>query len=62
MKEIYENASSSSRDRYKQMFLGEINREFDVLKSIDHPNIVKLIDVLRVDMTYYFIQEFFEGR
>lgn len=62
MKEIYENASSSGRDRYKQMFLGEINREFDVLKSIDHPNIVKLIDVLRVDMTYYFIQEFCEGR
>ena len=40
----------------KQMFA-----EVDVLKSLDHPNIVKLFEFYQDNKNYYLITEFLEG-
>ena len=41
-----------------------LQREVDVLKDskINHPNIVKLIDVLKTDSHFYFVYELIEGQ
>jgi calcium-dependent protein kinase len=35
--------------------------EVDVLKSLDHPNIVKLFEFYQDNKNYYLITEFLEG-
>lgn len=35
--------------------------EIELLKKLDHPNIIKLYDLFLFDGTYYVVTEFCEG-
>lgn len=38
-----------------------INNEINILKSIDNPNIIKLIDALKTQNNYYIVYEYCNG-
>jgi len=39
----------------------KLNNEIKILKKIDHPNIVKLYDVIETNESYYLILEYISG-
>lgn len=39
----------------------DVMREVDILKSLDHPNIIKLFEFFEDDFNYYFVQELCEN-
>ena len=39
----------------------EILREIEILKNLDHPNVMKIYEFLEDDKNYYLIQEFCDG-
>ena len=39
----------------------EILREIDILKNLDHPNVMKIFEFLEDEKNYYLIQEFCDG-
>lgn len=38
-----------------------MKREFDILKSLKHPNVVKTIDLFEEDQSYFFVLEYMKG-
>ena len=37
-------------------------REYEILRELDHPNIVKAFDLVKIESRYYFVMEYFRGR
>jgi len=37
-------------------------REIEILKSLDHPNILKLIEFYEDEQNYFMVTEFIEGK
>ena len=49
--------------RYKKNRENEFDffREIYILKTLSHPNIVKVFDYFKTDQSYYIIYEHFDG-
>ena len=49
--------------RYKKNRENEFDffREIYILKTLSHPNIVKIFDYFKTDKSYYIIYEYFDG-
>jgi serine/threonine protein kinase len=56
------DASLSQAERKRQAKVIEMaENEWDVLKKLDHPSIVRLIDIYRDKQNFYLVTEFCEG-
>ena len=44
-----------------EKFMKNLNREIEIMKKVDHPNIVKLIDLFDVGDKFYFVMEIVTG-
>ena len=55
--EVHSQLSESVTEK----FIRKINNEFEILKTIDHPNIVRLIEVYQTDNNFYFVTEYCKG-
>ena len=46
----------------QKMFESQFNREVEILKSLDHPNIIKIYEVFQGKNSVYVVSEYVEGR
>jgi len=70
--EVYQCISNDNKNIYavKKVYKNLLNddddvailREVNILRSIDHPNIVRLIDFYSNDDAYYIVLEYIQGR
>jgi serine/threonine protein kinase len=51
----------SLRDMYRRRFSSSVKREINIMKSLDHPNIVKLHKVLKGGSRLYLVCEYVAG-
>ena len=67
MKRIYryhkdqDNSEEISGNNYNNNDFEEINNEIELLKNLDHPNIVKIFEYFISDDSYYLITEYCPG-
>jgi serine/threonine protein kinase len=51
----------TSRDLYGRGVWSQLTREVDNMKRMDHPNIVKLYEVIDTETTLYLVMEYAAG-
>lgn len=51
----------TSRDLYGRGVWSQLTREVDNMKQMDHPNIVKLYEVIDTETTLYLVMEYAAG-
>lgn len=50
-----------SKDALKKMSISRLNKEIELIKKLDHPNIVRFFDVIQYNTDIYIISEFCDG-
>ncbi|KAF3983734.1 MAG: protein kinase [Methylococcales symbiont of Hymedesmia sp. n. MRB-2018] len=58
---VYLGTDNKTKQKVVIKFKANVCREFKVLKSINHPNVVKAYDLAKENSAYYLVMEYVEG-